>query len=291
MTPKITYYIIPKYGYGDVLVGLVSTYLIAKHFNIKFEIVSATNVHPIFPHVQQKHISPSKVINLLNPESKKRALKLLRQQPLQTNQIIVSNQPWHSLLYSNTQDFIHDTRKAYKHIYTRFLVPSIPIIINTSKLLTNTTHPLLGIQVRCGDYTWNENYKNVYLQKTDFDNVVSLILTWIQHHGISQHVYLTSDNMTFLKLAIKTLQKHNIQVFHSPTRRIHFREADASAKFDTVTDHHMLSMCAQFLVSKHHSNYGFTAALVSGSNNIWTFNGDYTRTSRITMTKPSDLFK
>lgn len=277
MLPIIIYYVIPKYGYGDTIVGLVSTYLISKKLKTPFYIVFNKDLKYIFKNIECYTFDT--YVNLLNPESKEKVIEFISSN-IDIPQVVVSNQHWHKLLYENDNKMIQDTRTIYKNIYTHFLKPKNNIIKYANLFLSNIKSPLICIQIRCGDYTWFD-CDNKYLLKNKFKIISHKIVDWIKKHGISNSIYLTSDNINFLKKATNILNKNNIMVYKLDFTPTHFIHSTDDEIYNTILNHYIMSKCNQFVVCKDVSTYGFTASLISDSNNIWTFDKEYENITKI----------
>jgi hypothetical protein len=286
----VIYTTIPKYGYGDILVGLVSTFLIAKKLHKKFIITFGNDTTDIFQNIPFVEFHNSQIINLLNPESETKAQHFIEfNKNEDRKQIIISNQPWHKLIYKNDKQLIKDTLRVYKHVYTHLLKPTAGFIKRANNIMRIFKKPIIGIQVRCGDYSWDANDDNIYLKNRQFKYIIQRIIIWVNRYGVSKNVYLTSDNKQFIQLADKLLKHNDINVYTLLKDPVHFK--DTKNIYETIMDHYILSHCTQFLISKEYSNYGLTAALISGNDNIWAFNEKYSYISKINLNEMDSLFK
>lgn len=277
MLPIIIYYVIPKYGYGDCIVGLVSTYLISKYLKKPFYIVFDKDLKYIFKNIECHTFD--NYINLLNPESENRVIEFLSSD-IDIPQVVISNQHWHKILYKNNKKMTRETRMIYKNIYKHFLKPESDIIKDAKLFLSNIKSPLICIHIRCGDYTWFK-CDNKYLLKNKFKSTSYKIIDWIEKHGISKSIYLSCDNMDYLKKATKIFNKNNISVYKLDIISSHFIYSDNNQMYDTILNHYIMSKCDQFLVCKNVSTYGFTASLISDSDNIWSFDKEYEKIKKI----------
>lgn len=296
---KIIYYNIPRYGYGDMLVGLVSTYLIADKMRIPFEFASQVDLSSIVK-CRKFNDNVERKVNLLNPESLKRAEKWISLLGKKAKTwFVVSNQAWHFLLYwkmYSERKFIKDTRRIYQRLYTRILVPR-RVVKDYVKRYIHLQHgifsiPMIGIQIRCGDYSMNDNdSSNVYLKMYQFVNVADRICQWVRENGISKTVFITSDNNIFLVVLRSKLREYNIRIVETSFKPVHFKSANETERFEIIAEHYLLSKCKQFLICKDLSNFGLTAALASGSNSVWTFDKEYAEISRLHFDKWEDVVK
>jgi hypothetical protein len=253
-----------------------------KSFSINFDI----DIDRVFTDVGYQKLP--KYTRLVNPESKPNAVKFICGG---RGGVVVCNQPWHTMLYKSSHDFVRDTREVYRKIYTQILVQNDKFMSSANELLYSFEFDdCIGVQIRCGDYSWTSN-DNVYLEEPQFKHVANRIVEWINKHGMTRKVYLTSDNKKFLKAAVKVLESNNIHVFSYSVHPIHFKDATPTQVYDIIMDHYLLSRCSQYLICNDLSNYGMTAALISGSDNVWSFNKGYDAIKRLKFRKRSDLVK
>lgn len=285
----IIYNAVLKYGYGDILVGLVSTFLIAKAKSRPFIINFEIKMDKIFDNVYYYNLKNKNNISIhnhINPESKGRVISFLNKKPDKID-IIMCNQAWYTIFYKNDLKCI---RSTWQDLYSNILKLNSEFINDSKKFLNILKTPLIGIQIRCGDYSWSNN-DNIYLKPKKFKKVIYKIIDWYNKYCNLESIYLTCDNKHFIKLAHQIFKLYNIKSYSLNDIPKHFIHSTKDEIYDIIMDHYLLSHSSKFLICKQTSNYGLTSALISNSNDIWTFNKDYDSIKKIKFTKYKDFIK
>jgi hypothetical protein len=294
----IVYNIDNRYGYGDNIVGLVSTYLISYKLNRPFQInISFKNCPKIFENLNWCTLNKIKknkdkvcIQTHINPESDNKVEEYLKSIPERTD-LIISNQAWQKKVYDedNYIKLIKDTRDLYRLIYTNLLKVNDKFIKDSLKYTDYFKNGAIGIQIRCGDYSWGED--NEYIKPEHFEKVINTLIKWFYKNGKYENVYLTSDNAEFISLSKQKLKTYGIKVFNLLPRPTHFARSNTKENYSIIMDHYLLSQCRQYVICKDTSNYGLTAALISGSDNIWNFDCKKNSIKRNKLEKWTDFIK
>lgn len=294
---KITYYMDTshQFGYGDAIVGIVSTYLLARRLGMRFGIVWSVDITHLFHHVQHGVIA--NYTALVNPESKQQAVRLLTSLLSRRRDIsICTNAPWHSFLYSNAHDLCRDMRDAYRLVYRTLMPPRDGLRSRARELLSTFRGHYIGVAVRCGDYSWQPSCANVYIERSLFPSMAHVIARSLRHvDGSCTNVFLTSDNTAFLEILRRVLMRQGYNVLTTRTKKVHLidaaRKEDTAGISNTVLDHYVLTCCQSFVVTKDVSNFGLTAAMSSGSNNVWSLDTKSMRVRKLKRNLVLDMSK
>jgi hypothetical protein len=281
-------------GFGDRLVGLISTYIIAQHYNRPFEHYwsAQPGLLNCFDGIKPFGDKENCLI-LYNRESKQKVIDFLKSLESTPNTVyLASNQPWHGFLYqSNPELFVHDTLTAYRHLWD-ILNPSSKLKQASDDIFANLidSKECIGIQIRCGDFFMtNLNANAVYINQHHFSIIANLICNSIYKIHDCRNIYITSDSIEFIEILKKCLNIAGYNVLGLYDHKQHF-DVSSGDIFNTVLEHYILSRCQHFLITKHWSNYGLTAALSSGSTNIWTLEHNCNIT-KLHLTSPDNLIK
>lgn len=294
----ITYYMDTKhhFGYGDAIAGIMSAYLISKHFNTDLVVVWTIDLTHLFRKVQQGNLreySP-----LVNPESEDLARQVLSKlrDSSREDVTLCTNAPWHTFLYTNARDLCKDTRNTYRLIYSTIMPPRSHVRKQAKELLSTFPGRYIGVAVRCGDYSWTPTCSNVYIKSDSFGQVANKIAASLPRvDGLCQNVFVTSDNNALLNMLCKRLKRAGYNVVTTGTPKVHIinaaRDNNSQGIDDTVLEHVVLSRCDSFLVTKDVSNFGLTAAMISGSNSVWSFDTQTHDVRKLSRRKVVDMSK
>lgn len=261
-------------GYGDRLVGLISTLFISKALNRDFYIHWCDELYyldvknkpsdDILEKCHEINLIDERAFNMINDFESKKIEEIWNYEFLMIN----CNQNIVQLLYVNPnysdifkiENYEKDIKNAYDDIYTKYLIPTQKLnnyIFN----IINNKNLSLGIHIRTGDIRMNVGNFNPYNSDSQIEDVVKSICNNIPK--FDDYIFITSDYDHVYDFFCKYLDKNKI--IYNNDKIIHI---DMCSKNDIengilklLSDHIILSKCNS-VIFQTYTNFGRTAALI-----------------------------
>jgi hypothetical protein len=269
-----------KGGYGDKIVGLVSSLMISKLINYKFKICWERDNFNDYFDIQHLIIKSD---NFNENNSKKYDHIDFKNYfiknknnifPYKFNIITIGNEISHFLVKNDNLSidyFYEHILNYYQNIYKNILIPKKNINDEINKLCINKNNPIVGIQIRMGD-SYIKNIKGfdslfsshrINSTKNKLKELLKYIKTNIKFKQYS--VFITSDfydNFTISKEIFDDVIYYNSKITHSgQSKNINFIKI-------LVDNIFLANKCDQLFISQH-SNFGRIAALANKSDDIY----------------------
>lgn len=275
-------------GIGDKFLGIISTLMISKKLNLNFKICwLGQNIENYFIFWEEP-INPtlfstenSYHFDHINFKSESKRQDLFS---FKYNLISAGSEISH-FFYSDeeTQLFYTQILELYKNFYEKILIPREIIINNVDYLLKdyNSKIPLIGIQIRMGDWFMKDTGKSFRVRgtrnKVDNINLVSSILKEL-HKIINSkysdfYIFITSDFLESYHQSLKIFDPdkiiyNNLPISHAgQSKNINF--------IKIIADHYILSKKCQSLYISKESNFGRTAGVINQNDEVFDLEGNY----------------
>ena len=269
-----------KGGYGDKIVGLVSSLMISKLINYKFKICWERDNFDNYFDIKHSTISSDNFkqndfkrydhIDFKNYFMKNENNLF----PYKYNIITIGKEISHFLVKNDSltiDNYYKNILNYYQNLYKNILIPKKILIDEVNKLCINKNNPIVGIQIRMGDsyiknikgYDSLFSSKRIIKTKNKLKELLKYIKTNIKFKQYS--VFITSDfydNFTISKEIFDDVIYYNSKITHSgQSKNINF--------IKTIVDNLILAnKCDQLFISQH-SNFGRIAALANKSDDIY----------------------
>ncbi len=253
-------------GYGDRLVGIASCIALANVIGHQFRVIWDEDLSNVFSDYQSsKPLPKSDYHYKWIDERWIQSSILMTMDFIQwKDQIILieTNQPIHYYLWYNQslkldRSYAEITRWAYQQIYSTYL-----IIKHPKKFIKLNVNSCVGLQLRFGDYYLTGNQNCHYITPKRFQN---LQMTLNNLYVSNLPIYVTTDNSKALKV-LKS-QFVNLQSYQT-SKSTHFDGSNKSlALAQIIREHVTLSQTSAILTSLT-SNFGVTAGLIGGIQDI-----------------------
>ena len=293
-------------GFGDRVLGIINSKLIAKLLNREFKIHwTKENIKEYIDYsnfdidIEINNLNNYKIfymIDCLDPMKQVEILKLIMSCDKSQNIILWLNQNVAKQLYyllSKKNIFNNDILNEYKFLYTEILKPTNYSLNKINNLINNKEY-IIGIQIRCGadakmlnNRTQSEinRHNNKYAtpawshisQTQDLNSEISEIFNNIKNKykdkNNNYYVFITSDYSFYniddiFLLASMFWNKEQIIYLNEPAQHIDRPPMGDFSKF--YIDNYILSQYTQELYFTPTSNYGKIAALACYHNEIYS---------------------
>ncbi len=285
-------------GFGDRLVGLISTMIMSKHLSREFKIYwESPSIEEYFDYEKYKYkpdrsskreeyIVDEKLENYKTMFSTKNINEIWPEDHV----IIQTNQNIHQYLYINPNykntaiNYLEDTVNAYRNLFNILKIKEY--ILNDIRSLTEkiSGKRTIGVQLRLGDcYMVGNSTK--FAGEEKFNSIMNLI----DSISVDSQLFITSDCELFIKLYNK---RRNF--LYNNKKVIHFdmtKENIPIGIIKLIQDIILLSKCDIVYVSPH-TNFGYICSLMnnkSPSMVIYPNNPSVSEVPRKTLTSKGKL--
>jgi hypothetical protein len=281
-------------GYGDRIVGIISTKLCAKILGKDFGIFwQKENVSDWIDYHKYQSTLPVEIHNLIDLDSKSNKgdiTQYLVNAPLsnifnnKNGDIgLLSNSDISQYLYENksfkSKELHYDgIITEYKQLYTDTLKPtqkSLDII--NSLVGTNTTTNIIGIQIRTGDKYMTGSDHQIFDDPETQIYELFLLIKSQQPSQQSYRVFITSDYVGCYAIATKVWNSGQIIYYDEVIEHID-KPTDKNNNIPTgiakmYIDNYILSQCTSRLYISDYSNYGRIAGLSCKHGDVYDLYG------------------
>lgn len=254
-------------GFCDRLVGIVSSYLIAKKNNRLFKIMwDIPNIDELFTNVSYiENNNTSKNIRLIDDKKSKKAKDfLLNILPSNNNNFsIESNMNWHYYLYNNNESFINDTKDTNNILLTEILGVNIEILNKINHKYSDITERI-GIQIRTGDKYFEKDGveyipKNKY--KSFCQNITNILST---SNSDNKKLFITADDPEIIS-ELKNILGLEYDILTTNTDNIHIDKNDDIQLINLLNlfeEFYLLSNSKEIIGMGKNSNFSLVASLL-----------------------------
>lgn len=254
-------------GFCDRLVGIVSSYLIAKKNNRLFKIMwDIPNIDELFTNVSYiENNSKLKNIRLIDDKKSKKAKDfLLNILPSNNNNFsIESNMNWHYYLYNNNESFINDTKDTNNILLTEILGVNIEILNKINHKYSDITERI-GIQIRTGDKYFEKDGveyipKNKY--KSFCQNITNILST---SNSDNKKLFITADDPEIIS-ELKNILGLEYDILTTNTDNIHIDKNDniqLTNLLNLFEEFYLLSNSKEIIGMGKNSNFSLVASLL-----------------------------
>lgn len=254
-------------GFCDRLVGIVSSYLIAKKNNRLFKIMwDIPNIEELFTNVSYiENNNTSKNIRLIDDKKSKKAKDfLLNILPSNNNNFsIESNMNWHYYLYNSDESFINDTKDTYNILLPEILGVNIEILNKIKNKYSDITERI-GIQIRTGDKYFKKDGveyipKNKY--KSFCQNITNILST---SYSDNKKLFITADNPEIIS-ELKNILGLEYDILTTNTDNIHIDKNDDIQLINLLNlfeEFYLLSNSKEIIGMGKNSNFSLVASLL-----------------------------
>jgi hypothetical protein len=275
-------------GYGDRIVGLISTKMIADKLNRDFYILwTKENVKKYINYekydyeLQSSRESPQCILDIIDSQQKYKETLMNSENPFpHSSYKLYLNHEISQYLYANpkykSETFVDDIYRVYSTLYIDILKPSSISELIVNSLISNDCNTIIGIQIRAGDAYMVTNPGESYRAINNPEENINAIFKNIKNHANNAfgennyHVFITSDYENVFNLGCNVWDAKNIIYFNEKVQHLDRRNAGEFSKF--YIDNYVLSQKTNQLYISDYSNYGRIAALSAKHSNIYSLN-------------------
>lgn len=260
-------------GYGDRIVGLIAVQTLTAGLGQEFRILwNKEDITPYFTYasINADQTQHSVEYNLI--DNQQHIKRYLMTTPIPFDNPITKfhlNQEIAQYLFKNPihagRDYFATIFRAYKELYTATLKPTDHFLEKVAKCISNTSLPIIGIQIRCGDCFMVTNPQEGY--NTGARDHIHTYLKQIKGKQTSPYaVFVTSDYTGILEETRRVFE--NVLYIDDVIQHIDRTPVDADIS-KVFVDHYILSQKTMELYISTNSNYGRTAALSAVHDHIY----------------------
>ncbi len=284
----------PIGGFGDRIVGLITSKLMAKVLNREFKICwSKENIRPYFDYskydFEAAPLAVNKTYNYIDAiNTIKHIMKTkINIFPYDCVKIHL-NQDISQYLYLNknlkiSSKYLEDIFAMYKTLYTDIFLPTPRLLKDIETVSNFSTGNTIGIQIRAGDayIQTGQAHDSHHQPIKDPEQTIRDVLRKIKGHlensmesdGNPFQIFVTSDYGRIKELSSEVFgEAANILHFDQKVQHMDRRLEENFSKI--FVDNYILSQkCCRLYISEY-SNYGRIAALSSAFDDLLVFNLD-----------------
>jgi hypothetical protein len=255
-------------GFCDRLVGIVSSYLIAKKNNRLFKIIwDILNIDEMFTNVSYiENNNTSKNIRLIDYKKSKKAKNfLLNILPSNNNNFsIESNMNWHYYLYNNDETFINETKDTYNILLNEILGVNNEILNKINHKYSDITERI-GIQIRTGDKYFREDGVE-YIPKNKYKSFSLNIKTILNtYYSDNKKLFITSDDPEIIS-ELKNILGLEYDILTTNIDNIHIDKTDniqLTNLLNLFEEFYLLSNSKEIIGMGKNSNFSLVASLLN----------------------------
>lgn len=286
---KTTY---PIGGFGDRIVGLIATKLMASVLNKQFRICwTKENIRPYLDYskydFEKEQIQVDKTINYIDSIHTVKSILKTKNNIFPYNCVKIHlNQDISQYLYANKHlkiqsNYIEDIYSTYKTLYRDILLPTPRLLSDVQTACNGAKDTIIGIQIRAGDaymqtgQLGDSRHQPIRDPETDIRRILQGIK---EHLGATMetdgegYIFVTSDYGRIKELSSEVFEGTSYKILHFD-QKVQHMDRNLEENFSKIfVDNFILSQKCRRLYISEYSNYGRIAALSSAFDDLLTFN-------------------
>ena len=251
-------------GMCDRFVGIVSSFIIAKKFNLNFEIYwDIQNINNFFKNVNYYNEQLDMLkYRFIDDKKIKKVKDFFERKNFNKSFSIESNMNWHQLLYQDMDEFAIETRNTYNLLLENILGIEKKFLDSVLSKY-NDIQTRVGIQIRTGDKFFKEDGIE-YISPSNYNLVCINIIEYLQQNNYKK-IFLTADNPNIIEIFKKNLP-NDIDLLLTQNENIHIdkiQNCELENFKNLFEEFYLLSCCEKIIGMAKYSNFSLTASLIN----------------------------